>query len=130
VGDQVSLKSSTSLVSSHVSTLQSGTCHVAWRRATTDSRCSMPTLAGTPRSDQPPDMILATAAESRTSLNPVTYIVRPSSDKRTNNVLFDAYSSTYFCHSAATSEIADQQGGPKTVRRLCSIDHSVKRLNN
>ena len=41
MSDRLSLRSSTNLVSSHVATLQSGTCHVAWRRATTDSRRSM-----------------------------------------------------------------------------------------
>ena len=56
MSDRLSLRSSTSLVSSHVAILQSGTCHVAWRRATTDSRRSMPTLAGTPRSDHPFDI--------------------------------------------------------------------------
>jgi len=56
VGDGLSMRSTTSLASSHVATLQSGTCHVAWRCATTESRCSVPTLAGTPRSDQPPDI--------------------------------------------------------------------------
>ena len=47
VGDRLSLRSSTSLASSHVATRRSGTCHVVWHRATTDSRCSMPTVAGT-----------------------------------------------------------------------------------
>ena len=56
MSDRLSLRSSTSLASSHVATLQSGTCHVAWRRATTDSHCSMLTLAGNPGSDQPPDI--------------------------------------------------------------------------
>ena len=46
MSDQLSLRSSASLASSHVATLQSGTCHVAWRHATTDSRCSCPLLQG------------------------------------------------------------------------------------
>ena len=75
MSDRLSLRSSTSLVSSHVATLQSGTCHVAWHRATTDSHCSMPTLAGTPRSDQPPDIpSLATvhARDNQPTTNDVT----------------------------------------------------------